>query len=433
MPAQNPVIVIPGITATDLHDDYPLRSEDLWTMILNKEYERVALHPDDLRYEAIEPAHVFPGRAFSIYNDLIKALRHELSPRVDRPTPVFAFPYDWRHDVRITAKRLSAFVDEVMARTELLKHYAGVRDLKVDLVGHSMGGLIICEYLSLQEARGKVGRISTIGTPFQGSVEAVVKIATGMSLLTGDEPKEREREAARLTPAVYQLFPSYRKAVVTETETEVGIFKPQNMQSSVLDSIAEFVRLYSVSTSSAERKTRAANILNKLLKGGREHRANVMRLDPSKAGVRPGSWLAVVGVGQRTRLQVTLQRLGGRNRFKVEDEDFKNYLRPTNATSRLTGDGTVPLAGAMPPPFFDERGLVCVVRGDLGFLELRDLLLVKFGGFHGLLPKVNLVQRLITKHLRPTYGGKVWGRPLPGVDEEGWAPPIRGLTPKTYF
>ena len=74
---QNPVIVIPGITATELHDDYPLKTEDIWTMVFNKEYERIALHPDDIRYEAIEPAHVFPGRAFSIYDDLIKALRHD--------------------------------------------------------------------------------------------------------------------------------------------------------------------------------------------------------------------------------------------------------------------------------------------------------------------------------------------------------------------
>ena len=72
---QNPVIVIPGITATELHDDYPLKTEDVWTMVFNKEYERIALHPDDIRYEAIEPAHVFPGRAFSITTKSFSATR----------------------------------------------------------------------------------------------------------------------------------------------------------------------------------------------------------------------------------------------------------------------------------------------------------------------------------------------------------------------
>ena len=74
---QNPVIVIPGITATDLVDDYPLKADEIWTMVFNKEYERVALHPDDLRYEAIEPAHVIAGRMFPVYDDLIRALAAE--------------------------------------------------------------------------------------------------------------------------------------------------------------------------------------------------------------------------------------------------------------------------------------------------------------------------------------------------------------------
>jgi pimeloyl-ACP methyl ester carboxylesterase len=179
MTIQNPVIVIPGITATELLDDYPLKTEDIWTMVFNKEYERIALHPDDIRYEAIEPAHVFPGRAFSIYNDLIKALRHELTVQADKPTPVFAFPYDWRNDIRHTGKLLGEFVQEVIARTKLLKHYAKARNLRVDLVGHSMGGLIICEYLSAARSKAQVERVVTIGAPFKGSVEAIVKIATG--------------------------------------------------------------------------------------------------------------------------------------------------------------------------------------------------------------------------------------------------------------
>jgi len=38
MGVQNPVIVIPGITATNLVDDYPLKADEIWTMVFNKEY-----------------------------------------------------------------------------------------------------------------------------------------------------------------------------------------------------------------------------------------------------------------------------------------------------------------------------------------------------------------------------------------------------------
>ena len=52
-----PTIIVPGITASNLLDAYPLPPETLWK-VLHKDYERVALHPDDLRYEVKEPARV---------------------------------------------------------------------------------------------------------------------------------------------------------------------------------------------------------------------------------------------------------------------------------------------------------------------------------------------------------------------------------------
>ncbi|OFW14604.1 MAG: hypothetical protein A3F70_06675 [Acidobacteria bacterium RIFCSPLOWO2_12_FULL_67_14] len=430
MPFQNPVIVIPGITATELIDDYPMTSDTVWSMVLNKEYERVALHPDDLTFEAIEPAHVFPGRAFSIYDDLIRMLRHELSQAADKPTPVFAFPYDWRVDVQATAARLVAFIEEVLKRTALLRYYADAGDgLRVDLVGHSMGGLIISECL-LQlggKAAGKVGKVATIGTPFLGSLEAIVKVATGMSLLTGSTPHEREREAARVTPAVYQLFPSYANAAVEATgggaTVDVDLLNPENMQASILASLAEFVRLYSVKPK--DRRTRAQEILEELIAGARAHRERVRKLKPKV------DWLAVVGVGQKTRVQMTVTRLRGKPRFEISDSQFVNDLTRDTPASRRTGDGTVPLEGAL-PPFMSDTQPICVIEQDLGFLELRDRMLVQFGGFHGLLPAVNLVQRLVVRHFFPKYRGPVWGRPVPGTDPTQWAPPIPGLERRDY-
>jgi len=424
MRIQNPVIVVPGITATDLVDDYPLKADEIWSMVFNKDYERLALHPDDLRYEAVEPAHVVAGQLFPIYSDLIRALRHELSQRADRPTPVFAFPYDWRMDVRDTARTLGDFVDEVIARTKLLKHYAGADDLQVDLVGHSMGGLVITEYLSLRGRASRVGKVATIGTPFLGSIEAIVKIATGMSLITGPEPREREREAARLTPALYQLFPSYAGATTDAAGKEVDIFDCNNMQKSVIASLTEFVRLYSVSTPAGERAARAVQILEEMLDKARRHRRNVESFRPSDARVRQDDWLAIIGVGERTRINMVVDGGAGSRWFTISEDQFVNELSRRHPDNRLTGDGTVPLPGAI-PPFLPATRLVCVQDDDLEFPELRDRIMVGLGGFHGLLPRINLVQRLVTKHLRPDYRGRVWGRRLPGA--RSWNPPIAGL------
>ncbi len=429
MHTQNPVIVIPGITATSLVDDYPLKADEIWTMVFNKKYDRIALHPDDMRFEAIEPAHVLAGQLFPVYDDLVRALRHELSARADRPTPVFAFPFDWRMDVAATAEKLGDFIDEVIARTKLMRHYADARNLQVDLIGHSMGGLVICEYLSQFGRRSNVGKVVTIGTPFLGSVEAIVKIATGMSLLTGPEPKEREREAARVTPALYQLFPSYAGATIDPAGSDVDVFNYNNIQSSVVDSLTEFVRLYSVSTRSDDRQVRAKEILEDMLERAKRHRRNVESLKLSNTGIKQADWLAIVGVGEKTRLQLTVQRSRRGPWFVIAEDQFVNELGSGNPRSHRTGDGTVPLAGAL-PPFLSGNRLVCVTEEDLGRLELRDKLMVELGGFHGLLPRVNVVQRLVTRHLQPHYRGRVWGRRLPGA--RNWNPPIDGLQERQY-
>jgi hypothetical protein len=91
---------------------------------VHKEYERIALHPDDTRYEAMEPARALPRSLFDlVYSDLVDALRHDLTKKKDKPTPVFGFGYDWRQDCGRTAAQLDILIDEVLARTALLPHY----------------------------------------------------------------------------------------------------------------------------------------------------------------------------------------------------------------------------------------------------------------------------------------------------------------------
>ena len=249
-----------------------------------------------------------------------------------------------------------------------------------------------------------------------------------MSLITGPEPREREREAARVTPALYQLFPSYPGAAVDPDGRDVDMFAPENIQKSVVDSLTEFVRIYSVATRSPERRARALEILRELLGNARRHRQTVTGFRPSAAGLRQDDWLAIIGVGEKTRIQMTIDASGGDTRFVIGEAQFVNELGRRHDT-RQTGDGTVPLGGAA-PPFLAASRPVCVTDDDLDILELRDRLLVGIGGFHGLLPRVNLVQRLVTRHLDPGSRGRVWGRRMPGA--RSWNPPIAGLEEKQY-
>ena len=87
--------------------------------------------------------------------------------------------------------------------------------------------------------------------------------------------------------------------------------------------------------------------------------------------------------------------------------------------SAKTGDGTVPFLGAC-PGFLERERLVGVTPDDFSFWELKDRTLAKVSGFHGMLPTVNLVQRLVLRFLRDDYSGDVWGRHVPGVLQPKW-------------
>ncbi len=110
-------------------------------------------------------------------------------------------------------------------------------------------------------------------------------------------------------------------------------------------------------------------------------------------------------------------------------EDYK-INKKYKETRMLTGDGTVHFKGAV-PEFLPYESLVCVTPEDYGYWELVDKVTTKAAGFHGILPNMNMVHRMLVRH----FTGKgdtrknTWGRPAPGVSADDWTPPLK-LTPK---
>ena len=429
MPNPNPVIFIPGLTATELQDEYPLDFERVWGTFA-KDYLRVAMHPDDPRYEAREPARVTPERVFKlVYGELIEELRHNLSPKADLPTPVFAFPYDWRQPLEITADKLSAFIDEVADRAKLLPHYdkAGYsKDPRVNLIGHSMGGLIIAEYLARSKDKHKAGKVATLGSPFRGSHEAVLKVATGNAQIGSNTSASREREVARVTPALYYLAPSFPGAVTAALGLSDDLFQPDAWQPTILQSIREYFRLYGLDKGPTQ--PRAEELFKRMLTAAGQQRQRMERLKLREVGVPPGDWLAVVGVGEETRFRLRIESDRGKPWFNLTGEDRGNNWKSNNGVGKTeTGDGTVPYLGAK-PAFLPVENLVCVSDDDFGYWELKDRFLEGVGvGLHATLPLMNLVQRLVASHFLGRPYGEVWGRPAPDIGDTPWNPPIKGL------
>ena len=431
----SPVIVVPGITASELHDEYELPPEVLWSAVRRKSYERIALHPEDRRYEFLEPARVSPrGPLPLIYEELIEELRDELAEDLSGPVPVFPFGYDWRMPLDWTEALLAAFVAEVIDRTSLLRHYrdAGYPGSPtVTLIGHSMGGLLIAGYLERHGA-GLVDRVVTIATPFGGSHEAILAMATGTSDLADTSGKARERRMARMTPALYHLLPSFEGALAVDEGGAANIFSPEAWQPNIARALDRQV---------AEWGTSGDDLFRLLLDEGRAHRERIAGLklaspdgdsaaDSFGSGSLPAPlprrrWLAIVGVDAETRtwLRVRLDA-DGSPRFDLRAAERRNEWNDDGtAAGRQTGDGTVALASAL-PPFMDESHVVCVASSDFGYWELRDRALSGLAGLHGMLPKMNMLHRMIIRFLlkKDDRYGNTWGRRVPGVAE--WAPPL---------
>lgn len=440
-----PVVVVPGITASYLRDSYDLPPEVVWS-VLRKDFERVALHPDDLRFEAREPARVLADQVFEIaYKELISELRHNLAEKDDKPVPVYPFAYDWRQPLATIEEELSAFIDEVADRTRLLRHYDAdgySADPVVNLVGHSMGGLVIAGCLRNRAnsgARVRVAKVATLASPFRGSFEAVLKIVTGTANLGGSDSASREREVARLTPALYHLLPSFPGALTDPSGAPVNLslFDPDIWQPGVVKTIAEYVRLHGLNKK--DQQQQATELFSGLHQMARAHRERLESFALSDAGLAATDWLCVVGVGAKTRVRLRLRGTDSRPEFDLASEDRLDEWRekpdsnpPTPLNSALTGDGTVPFQGAV-PAFLRLENLVCVCPSDYGYWEVADRVLTSAAGFHGILPNMDMLHRLIVRHFtgRPDKHGNTWGRPAPGVSGKNWAPPIAGLKDKS--
>ena len=90
----------------------------------------------------------------------------------------------------------------------------------------------------------------------------------------------------------------------------------------------------------------------------------------------------------------------------------------------MTGDGTVPSEGAV-PLFLKEENLVCATPDDDGYWEIQDKAFSKLAGFHGIVPNMDRIHRLLVRFFtgRPDAQGNTWGCRVPRV--QTWKPPVK--------
>jgi len=210
------VICLPGIMGSVLRKD----GDDVWNVsggallsalqtfggsIQDLELEKDPPDVDDLgdgitAPEVIRDVHLIPG--FWKIDGYTKMLRYiEETFDVTRGRNLFEFPYDWRRDNRVAARRLQR------KSLDWLRDWrasSGAKDAKLVLVGHSMGGLISRYFLECLDGWRDTRTLVTFGTPYRGSLNALDTLVNGKRIKFFDLT-----DVARSFTSIHQLLPTY--------------------------------------------------------------------------------------------------------------------------------------------------------------------------------------------------------------------------------
>ena len=232
-----PVIIVPGILGSRLRDS--VTGEELWPgSIYNLLFgpRSLALEIDPTTLEP-RPDHVVAYDLFrsvlgtDIYGKILRTLERTGGyvrgqpgrPVGTRQRRYYIFPYDWRQDNVVIARKLDALIEQ-------LRRDYGDPQLKVDLVAHSMGGLIARyylqygttdvlygnEFLASFDGATKLRTVILLGTPNLGSVGALHSFLTGYRV----GPQRIPTESLATMPSVYELLPHWQKARSARTPSE---------------------------------------------------------------------------------------------------------------------------------------------------------------------------------------------------------------------
>ena len=224
---QPPVVFIHGVLGSKLRDEKG--GGDLWLgsldRILLSEYQELAY---DIDPETLEPlpssVHAYSiaddaiGKDF--YGKIISTLesaggyrRARIGGKIDPGQKNFyVFFYDWRQDNVKTAAELADFIDQIRVDYDNPQ-------LKVDIVAHSMGGLITRYYIRYGKqdvvndndfdqkvtmyGGERVRRVMLLGTPNLGSTKTLNRFINGVKIGL----KSIGTETLATMPSLYQLFP----------------------------------------------------------------------------------------------------------------------------------------------------------------------------------------------------------------------------------
>ena len=212
---RNPVIIIPGIMGSRLDKNEP-GSPEIWPNI-----DRMLISPSDdflydlsmndagyPLYDNIRPTELTRK---ILTKDIYQGLIDELGKNgYTEGENLFVFPYDWRMDLDwIAGDAPLPYVSTLKSKIAQVKDGTGSE--KVDIVAHSMGGLVAKTYLE-KYGNASVGKFVDIATPHYGSPKAFKTLMygddMGINFFVFNLNFNTVKDISQNMPSIFELLPS---------------------------------------------------------------------------------------------------------------------------------------------------------------------------------------------------------------------------------
>lgn len=210
---KDPVLIVPGLVGTKMEKGGELLWPNMGKMFQDVGDEFMdplafnqSLLPSDLGIDTLGVVGDEKILGVTVF-DYSKALIDEFVGQgyVENES-LFTFPYDWRYGVsgvNLNGKTNSDLLGE---KINAILQQTGAD--KIDVVAHSMGGLVVKKYVANNALNNKIDKAVFVGVPNTGAPKAV------KGLLQGDDfgiPWLAESEIKKISenmPSAYDLLPS---------------------------------------------------------------------------------------------------------------------------------------------------------------------------------------------------------------------------------
>jgi pimeloyl-ACP methyl ester carboxylesterase len=114
-----------------------------------------------------------------------------------RGVDFFEFPYDWRQDVRTSARQLGQLVESLPTIQPVV------------IIAHSLGTMVSRYYIERLGGYQRIERAILMGGPHKGAVKGLVSMLVAPNVLPFGIMGERLRQIVLTFPSSYQILPDY--------------------------------------------------------------------------------------------------------------------------------------------------------------------------------------------------------------------------------